>query len=124
MRMKRSRMKQYSLRPAETKKDKEQATYTEYGEPVSFCGEVWPAGGKLQAELYGNRLSYIRNVKIGGDYVITTDRTGKEHYVYPSGLEVVENDGLCLYVDSDANPDYKIISIKPFVPLRLEAEKL
>lgn len=124
MRLKRSRVKQYHARPREVKKDKEGGTYEEYGAAVSFSGEVWPASGKVQAETYGERLSYIRNVKIQGDYVITSDREGVVHYVFPDGLDIVENDGLCLYVMPDYNPDYKVLSIKPYVPLRLEAERL
>jgi len=112
------------LKTAVTKKDREQGTYTEYENPVSFSGEVWPASGKVQAEMYGERLSYIRNVRIDGKYVITTDREGRVHYVYPAGVDVIEGAGLCLYVDEEAEPDYKIIAIKPYNPLRLEVEKL
>ena len=124
MRMKRSRVKTYHLKTAIPQKDKELNTYVVYGEPIAFSGEVWPASGKVQAEMYGERLSYIRNVKVGGTYVTVTGPEGRTHYVYPSGLDIIENDGLCLYVDSDAKPDYRIISIKPYEPLRLEAEKL
>ena len=74
--------------------------------------------------MYGERLSYIRNLRIDGKYVITTDRKGKEHYIFSDGLDIAESDGLCLYVERNAKPDYKIISIKPYKPLRLEAEKI
>jgi len=124
MRLKRSRVKQYFAKRRIPKKDNEGGTYDEYGTAVSFSGEVWPAGGKVQAETYGERLSYIRNVKIDGKYVITSDREGVVHYVFPDGLDIVENDGLCLYVTPDGNPDYKVLSIKPYAPLRLEAERL
>lgn len=124
MRLKRNRVKMYHLRPRILRKDDEGGTYVDYGDTVGFHGELWPAGGKVQAEMYGEKLSYIRNLRIVGEYVITTDRKGKVHHVYPDGLDITESDGLCLYVPSDADPDYKIISVKPYKPLRLEAEKL
>lgn len=124
MRMRRKRVQEFYLRNRETVKDGQGSTYEEYAEPVLFRGEVWAAGGKVQAEMYGERLSYIRNVRIQGKYVITTDRKGVVHYVYPDGVDVSESDGVCLYVSKDSKPDYKIISVKPYEPLRLECEKI
>lgn len=122
MRLKRSRIQTYYLRPRIPIRDSEGGTYEDYGTAHPFRGEVWPASGKVQAEMYGERLSYIRNVRIEGKYVITTDRNGKEHYVYPDGLDVTESDGLCLY--SNEKPDYRIISIKPYTHIKLEVEKI
>lgn len=124
MRLKRNRLKQYHHRTAAQVKDGEGNSYTEYGTATVFWGEVWPASGKVQAEMYGERLSYIRNIRIDGKYVITTDRKGKEHYVFPDGLDIAESDGICIYVSPEAGPDYRIISIKPYRFLRLEAERL
>lgn len=124
MRLKRSRAKDYYHRERIIKKDNESGTYEEYGAAFSFRGEVWPASGKVQAQMYGEKLSYIRNVKIEGKYTMVIDDKGKVHYVYPSGLDITESDGLCLYVPKDFKPDYKIIAIKPYTPLRLEAEKI
>ena len=124
MRLKRSRVGTYHLRTRVSGKDAEGGAYDSYALAVPFKGEVWPASGKVQAEMYGERLTYIRNVKVTGRYVITTDRKGKVHYIFPSGLDVTESDGLCLYSSPTDRPDYKIISIKPYTPLRLEAEKI
>lgn len=125
MRMKRSRVKEYFCRKAVTVKDKEGGTSLEYQPSIAFSGEVWPAGGKIQAEQYGNRLGYIRNIKIQGEYEVSPDERGRLHYIFPeTGLDIVEGDGLCLHVPGDAPPDYRVISIRPYVPLRLEAEKL
>lgn len=124
MRLKRSRLKTYYHKTAKIEKDREGGTSETYGSALSFSGEVWPAGGKVQAEMYGNRLSYIRNIRIDGEYTIQADKKGVLHYVYPNGLDIVEKDGLCLYVGPDADPDYRIISIKPERFLRLEAEKI
>ncbi len=125
MRMKRSRTKEYFCRKAVPVKDREGGTSLEYRPSVAFIGEVWPAGGKMQAEQYGDRLGYIRNIKIQGKYGISPDEKGRLHYVFPeTGLDIMEGDGLCLYVPGDAPPDYRVISIRPYAPLRLEAEKL
>lgn len=125
MRMKRSRVKEYFCRKAVPVKDREGGTSLEYQPSIAFTGEVWPAGGKIQAEQYGNRLGYIRNIKIQGKYEISPDEKGRLHYVFPeTGLDIVEGDGLCLHVPGDAPPDYRVISIRPYTPLRLEAEAL
>ncbi len=124
MRMKRSRVKQYYHKKAETIKDGEGGTSVEYQPSVLFKGEVWPAGGKIQAQQYGDKLSYIQNLRIQGDYTVKQDEKGILHYVFSKDLDIVEGDGLCLYVDKDSEPDYRIISIKPYKPLRLEVEKL
>lgn len=124
MRMRQSRVKTYHLRPRTTTKGAECNTYEVYEDAVSFRGEVWAAGGRVQAELYGERLSYVRNVRIEGRYVITTDRDGIIHYVYPNGLDIVESDGVCIYVPPDQSPDYKVISIRPVCPLKMECMKI
>ncbi len=124
MRMKQSRKQLYYLKSRESKPDDEGGIYPEYTTAHPFIGEVWPASGKAQAEVYGERLSYIRNARIEGKYVITTARDGIVHYVYPDGLDIVENDGVCLYVTADSEPDYKVLSIKPYEQLRMECERL
>lgn len=128
MHLKRSRVKTFYQKKKITKKDKEGGTYVEYGSPVPFVGESWPAGGKVQAEQYGERLGYIYNVKIAGDYEAFLETLGTRNflrYIFPeSGLELMEGDGICLFAPKDSKPDYKVISIKPYRPLRLEVEKI
>lgn len=124
MRLKRSRVKQYFLRKMIPQKDSEGSAYMEYGEAASWMGEVWPAGGKLQQEMYGLRLPYIRNIRIQGSYSVETDEKGILHYIFSDGLDIAEGDGLCLYVGKESEPDYKIISVSPYRFLRLEAERL
>lgn len=122
MRLKRNRLKTYSHRSAISKKDNEGNSYVEYGLPSSFEAEVWPAGGKLQAEMYGQRLPYIQNCRIDGAYEIITDEKG--HVVYQVGsMMLKEGDGICLNVSCKHEPDYKIISIRPYRFLALEVEK-
>lgn len=124
MRMKRSRVKTHYIRSRTSVKDSEGGSNVTYEAAHEFRGEVWPASGKVQAEMYGEKLSYIRNVRVDGKYIITTDRNGIVHYVYPDGLDIVESDGACLYVLGEAMPDYKVLSVKPYEPLRMECMKL
>lgn len=124
MKIKRSRLKTYHHRRKSLKKDSEGNTSTDYGVATSFTAELWPGSGKLQAELYGERLSNIRNLRLEGPYTITADSKDVVHYVFQDGPDIVEGDGLCLDVGPDRPPDYKIIAVKPYKMLWLEAEKI
>lgn len=124
MRLKRSRLSQYYLKKKVTEKDNEGNAYPTYCGASPFTGEAWPASGKIQAEQYGERLGYIQNIRIDGKYTMETDEKNITHYVLEDGVDMTEGDGICLFTDRDADPDYRIISIKPYRFLRLEAEKL
>lgn len=124
MRIKCSRLETYHLRKRITKKDKEGSTYEEWDAAASFSGESWPASGKVQAQQYGERLAYIRNLRIDGKYTMETDEKGMVSYDFGEGRKFRESDGICLYVPGEHDPDYKIISIKPYRPLKLEVERI
>ena len=119
--MRRNRLETHYLRPREPGKDNEGNTYVEYGPAEEFTGESWPASGRVQAQMYGEKLPYVRNVKIQGDYVTERGEDGVIRYAFESGLTVCEKDGLCLDVGEDDEPDYEIVAITPYKPLRLEA---
>lgn len=80
MRLKRNRLKTYSHRSAISKKDNEGNSYIEYGMPSSFEAEVWPASGKLQAEMYGQRVNHIQNCRINAGYETVVDEKGHVSY--------------------------------------------
>ena len=113
----------YHHREAIPKKDSEGSSYLEYGPAVSFKAEEWPAGGKVQAEMYGQRLPNIRNLRIQGTYK-EVPGTGKVSYAVKDGPVITANDGICLCVDGSAEPDYKVVAIYPYWFLTLEVEKL
>lgn len=123
MRLKRNRLKQYCHRVAEAKKDGEGNSYIEYTSGKPITAEIWPAGGKLQAEMYGQRLSYIRNCRVDGEYRIDTDEKGKVSYAL-GDLTIREGDGICVNVPGESEPDYKIIAIRPYRHLYMELEKI
>lgn len=60
---------------------------------------VQSAGGTLNAQLYGSKLPYMKSCKYQGDQIIEGEN---------------ELDGLCVYVDSSEEPDYKIITSQSY----------
>lgn len=122
MRMKQSRMRTYHLKNKIQDKDKEGVPVTTYADAIELYGEVWPAGGKLQTEQYGNRINSIINCKVAGAYKIVPE--GK-HYKYVfANFELREDDGVCIYASPENEPDYRIVSIKPYKPLYFEVEHI
>lgn len=76
--------------------------------PMPFEAAVSPASGRVQAEVYGERMGYILNMLCDQD-----------------DTEIAEGDGVCVYVGSEALPDYKVISIKHYTRHReYELEKI
>ena len=124
MRLRRNRLEEFFHKKMTVKKDKEGSTSEEYSAASSVTGEIWPASGKVQAEQYGQRLNYIRNVRIQGNYKIQADEKGRPHYILEDGTDIEERDGICLHVAADQPPDYRIISIKPYRFLTMEVEKI
>ena len=123
MRIKQGRLKTYHHRAAQAKKDDEGNSYTEYGSARSFDGEVWPGGGKIQTEMYGQRLPYIRNCRIDGKYHEKVSDDGRIGYCL-GDMIVRENDGICLNVCGSVAPDYRVVSIRPYRFLTLELEQI
>lgn len=98
--------KTYWLKKKITSKDNEGNVYADYYEPIEIKANIYPASGKLQAEIYGERLNYIQNM------------------LYDGSEKLNEGDGICVYVDKNSKPDYKIISIKPYSHQLIELEKI
>lgn len=123
MRIKPNRLQTCHHRTAQNKKDGEGNSYVEYGPPHSFEAEVWPAGGRIQAEMYGQRLPYIQNCKVDGDYYLKTSMDGRIGYCL-DGAVICENDGICLDVCARSDPDYRVLSIRPYRHLVMELEMI
>lgn len=98
--------KTYYLKKKTIIEDNEGGKYQEYSEPIEIQANIYPASGKLQAEIYGERLNYILNM------------------LYDGQESINEGDGICVYVSKDNEPDYKIISIKRYRHLFIELEKI
>ena len=124
MRLKQNRLKTYHHRAAIPKKTGEGGSYIEYGLAVEFKAEEWPAGGKIQAERYGIRLPNIRNIRIEGDYNEIYSVAEKLGYQIKDGPMFAVNDGICLHVSADSEPDYRIVAVYPYRFLTLEVERI
>lgn len=120
MRLKTSRIKDITLYNKTTEKDSEGVVSTKYLNSFPIKAEIWPATSRLQVETYGDRIHSIQNVKIRGSYNIINEN-GIIMYDF-GAFKVCEGDGISLY--TEGAPDYKIISITPYKPLKLEVEKL
>lgn len=92
MRLRKCQLKEYNLRPQIPVRNAEGGLTPGYGNAVEFEADIWAANGKVQAEMYGDRLKYIKNMLYTGDTVIN------------------ENDGICVEVAGNSTPDYKVIS--------------
>ena len=119
MRMKHRRTRTIDIRRKYVTKDGEGVPIVTYGSPVSVTGEVWPATDALQAQTYGDRVRSIMNLRIRGKYDII-QQDNETVYVFDD-LEIREGDGVCI---NSTEADYRVISIKPYKPIRMEIERL
>lgn len=115
--------KTYHIKEKAIITDNEGGKYDGYSEAKEFKACIYPASGKLQVEMYGERLKSILNALCDDRYTIEVN--GKVlTYITKSGIKFYEGNGVCVYVPKEAEPDYKIISIKPVGHLLMELEKL
>lgn len=98
MRLRENRLHTYYHRKRIVEKDNEGCVTERYDLDIPFRGEFWPASGKVQAEQYGSRLNYIKNIRIAEGYRIEPDEDGHHmHYILNSGIDIQELDGISLY---------------------------
>ena len=114
--------KTYYLKKKTVIKDNEGGKYPGYSEPIEIQANIYPGSGKLQAEIYGERLNYILNMLIDGPFEVIVKENITNYVV--NGIELCEGNGICVYVPKESKPDYKIISIKPYSHLFIELEKI
>lgn len=88
--------KTYYLRKKGTVRDNEGGAYPGYADPQVIKAYIYPASGKVQAEIYGDRLNYILNM------------------LYDGTVALQEKDGICVNVEATEEPDYRVISIKSY----------
>ena len=120
--MKRARIQTLNLKTKSATKDGEGVPAITWGSATQIQAEVWPAGGQLQVQTYGDRVNSILNVKVKGGYSIVPEGN---HVAYVfKDFTLREGDGLCIYAGANDDPDYRIIGIRPYHPLKLEVERL
>ena len=57
--MKVKNKKTYQLKKRTIITDSEGGKYPDFAEPIEINANIYPASGKLEAEIYGERLNYI-----------------------------------------------------------------
>ena len=77
---------------------------TQWGPPVMIRAACQPAGGSLDAQIYGERVKSM----------ITLFYAGPER--------IQPGDGLCVHVDSTVFPDYRVVSVQDWGHRRIDAE--
>lgn len=102
MSLRRNRVKQYYLRKLTVATDLSGYNIKAYGEAVPFSAEIYPASGQMQMQIYGLRLLYMKNMLF--------DPFDKDNI----GIEIKENDRICVDVPPDADPDYKVVAVNKY----------
>ena len=102
-----ARKKTYYLKRKCLLKDNEGGTYSGYEEQATLIqANIYPATGKLQAELYGEKLNYMMNM------------------LYDGPVPIKEGDGICVDVKATESPDYRVESIKRYYQFVIEFLKI
>ena len=122
-RLKQTRVRSFYIKKRNVAKDNEGVPIITFGEPVEVKGEVWPATSKRQIETYGDRINDIANVHLQGQYTIT-EQNGAVVAVLADDITLELGDGFYIFRDKDApTPDYILLSITEYQPLKLEVER-
>lgn len=122
-RLKQTRVRAFYIKKRIVTKDGEGVPVITFGEPVEVKGEAWPATSKRQIETYGDRINDIANVHIQGQYQIA-EQNGAVCAVLADDITLELGDGFYIYRDKDEpTPDYIILSITEYSPLKLEVER-
>ncbi len=98
--MRLSALKSYPVYEPVIEKDGEGVTTEKWIKRKSMLLEIWPASGKLQAEMYGERLNYILNMILPKNE--------------DDDFRLTEKWGVNVYNQSTDEPDYRIISMKEY----------
>lgn len=99
MRLKVSDLRTVYLKKRTNTEDDEGNIIQGFGEPIELKMNVQQANGTLNVQLYGLKLIYMLACKYQGDEILQG---------------VNENDGICVYVDKEASPDYVIKTIENY----------
>lgn len=122
-RLKQTRVRSFWIKKRNVAKDNEGVPVITFGEPVEVKGEVWPATSKRQIETYGDRINDIANVHLQGQYTID-EQNGAVVAVLADDITLELGDGFYIFRDKDEpTPDYIILSITEYQPLKLEVER-
>lgn len=120
-RIKKSRIRTVYAYQRSVQKDNEGVPTVAYADPYSMRAEVWPAGGRLQVEQYGDRISDITNLRIQGQYEVSPQGSAYG-ILFADGHRLTIGDGV--RIDSQDGPDYAVLAITPYYPVKVEAQRI
>lgn len=118
--MKHSRMTAISFCNRTITKDTEGVETATYGTAFSLNGIIYAVSGKAEAQMYGEKINSMLNVKVDGSYTISVE--GSEQKVTIGSKTLKIGDGLKIY--NTVSPDYQIIGFTAYKPLKLLIEKI
>ena len=102
-----ARKKTYYLKRKCLIEDNEGGKYPGYEDQATLIqANIYPATGKLQTELYGEKLNYMMNM------------------LYDGPVPIKEGDGICVEAKATEPPDYRVESIKRYSHLGIELMKI
>jgi hypothetical protein len=88
-------LKTYTVKNRIPTKDADGTTFEDWDRRgYTIKASIKPAGGKLAAEMYGERLAYMLTALVEN-----------------SSLALAEGDGICVFVPPSEKPDYKVVAI-------------
>jgi len=97
MRLRQRDLKEYKLKKRVPLQDSDGTTYEEYEEVGTIIkANTQPTGGKIAAEIYGERLKYMLTMYC------------------ENNVDIKETDGICINVEATDKPDYKVVAIKQY----------
>lgn len=122
--LKHSRLKEYAIKNLVVAKNNEGVTSESFpGDAFVVKGEIWPATSKRQIETYGARVNNISNMRLAGQFTQTI-MGALSRLILRDGNYIMPGDGVYVLADPETDePDYRVLSITPYQPARLEIEK-
>ena len=63
-------------------------------------------------------------MRITGRYTITLAGKNVLSVLLEDGNTIKPGDGMCVFAQPDQDPDYRVLSITPYKPLKMEIERI
>lgn len=119
MRMKRSRVKTLYFANRTVSKDFEGVTTVSYGTQFALEGEYNPMGSQEEIKMYGEKIKDMFTVRLQGNYTVTSANNVQTFHFGDHHIAI--GDGMRFF---SLLPDYEIVSIRAYKPLKLEVKKI
>ncbi len=117
MRLMKRDQRQVVFRERITIKEPDATTYEDWSpDAITVSGSVQPAGGKVMAEMYGERL---------GNMLVMYSDDQKAKQLAEAFNSERKGFGALVYVAADTlEPDYRVVAVRPWRHTVIELEKV